>query len=184
MDKIIDVGQLQERVEVLHLQETAPRRYSWAVERRTWAAVELTGRRQAYSVYGMGTAGVKLTIRRQDISLAHALRWRGQHCHIVTISPLGRGFLTVEAALVEVSACADRHRDVEFPAILAERYLRFDELAPQDINVLRHVLITPKAISLTPGRLVEVAGVSWPIRLAHTLGPYVNEFEVERVVDL
>lgn len=184
MDKIIDAGQLQERVEVLHLQETAPRRYSWAVERRTWAAVELTGRRQIYSTYGAGTAGVKLTIRRQDISLAHALRWRGQHCHIVNISPLGRGYLTVEAALVEVSACADRHRDVEFPAILAERYLRFDELAPQDINVLRNVLITPKVINLTPGRLVEVAGVSWPIRLAHTLGPYSNEFEIERVVDL
>ena len=27
MDKIIDAGQLQERVEGLHLQETAPRRY-------------------------------------------------------------------------------------------------------------------------------------------------------------
>ena len=167
MDKIIDAGQLQERVEVLHLQETAPRRYSWAVERRTWAAVDLTGRRQAFSTYGVGAAGVKLTIRRQDISLAHALRWRGQHCHIVTISSQGRGYLTVEAALVEVSACADRHRDVEFPAILAERYLRFNELAPQDINVLRHVM---NIIQLEqPEGVIATLGGQTAINLAQPL---------------
>lgn len=179
----VNAGDLRERIEVLELRETDGG-FAWARNRFTWAKIELTGRRQAFSTYGVGAAGVKLTIRRQDISLAHAIRWRGQHCHIAGIASLGRQYLTVEAALVEVVACADRYRNVEFPAILAERYLRHQELEPQDINVLRHVLITPKVITLTPGRLVEVAGVSWPIRLAHTLGPWINEYEIERMVDL
>ena len=46
------------------------------------------------------------------------------------------------------------------------------------------MLVTPKAIALTPGQLVEVDGTPWPVTLAHTLDLWHNEYELEREVDL
>lgn len=179
----IDAGALNERIDVLELTQVGGA-YSWEVARRSWAKAELAARRNNFSVHGVGAAGVTFTVRRQGITLANAIRWRGRHCLLTAILPMGRLHYTVEAALAEVSQCQDKYTGVTFPAILTEKYLRHDQLEPMAVNDLEYVLVTPKAIELTPGKLVEVDGTPHPIRVAHTLEPYKNEYEIGRRVDL
>jgi hypothetical protein len=179
----VATGRMDQRLTVLELVREG-QAYRWTAVRRTWARAELTGGNNVYSVHGIGAAGVTFTLRRQPLTLGHALLWRGQHCFITSISPCGRLHWTVAAALVVVSACEDRYAGITFPAVMTEKYLGHQQLEPQAINTLHHVLVTPKAIQLTPGRLVEVDGISWPIQVAHTLDPWKNEYEIERTVDL
>ena len=183
----VEVGRLNDRVEVLQLRETAEENgtaWTWETVRRTWAMAELSARANVYSVHGLGAAGVSFTLRRQPMELESALRWRGQHCLITAIRPLGRLYLTVDAALVVLSQCEDRYTGTKFPAVMTEKYLGHQQLDPLAVNTLRHVLVTPKCIRLKPGKLVEVDGESWPIQTAHLLDPYKNEYELERTVDL
>lgn len=183
----VEVGRLSDRVEVLELRETAGETgavWAWKPVRRTWARAELSAKANVYSVHGLGAAGVSFTLRRQPLGLDSALWWRGQHCLITAISPLGRLYLTVDAALVVLSRCEDRYTGTRFPAVMTEKYLGRQQLEPLAVNTLRHVLVTPKAIELTPGRPVEVEGDSWPIQVAHLLDPHKNEYELERTVDL
>lgn len=178
-----DAGTLRERVEVLELRPIAGG-YEWQRARNTWARCELSTRNNIWSVHGIGAAGAVFTLRRQSLSLDNALRWQGRHCFITGIVPLGPNHIRVETALVVVSACADRYTETTFPAILTEKYLGHRQLEPQAVNVLRHVLVTPGCIRLTPGKVVEVDGEKWPIQVAHLLDPHKNEYELERTVDL
>jgi hypothetical protein len=182
-NEFVATGRMDQRVIVLNLTREG-QAYHWTVERLTWARAELTGKTNIYSVHGIGAAGVTFIMRRQPLNLGNALLWRGQHCFITRIAPCGRLHWTVEAALVVTSLCEDKYDNISFPAIMTEKYLAHQQLEPQAINTLHHVLVTPKDIQLTPGRLVEVDGISWPIQVAHTLDPWKNEYEIERTVDL
>lgn len=175
-------GALDERLEVLELLETQ-KVYTWELSRRTWARAELSAQRNNFSNHGIGAAGVSFVLRRQDLTLGHALRWRGHHCFITGILPADRGRLAVEAALVEVSQCEYKPGGITFPAIMTEKYVRFEEPTPYGDNEYTHILVTPKAISLKPGKLVEVDGNTWHIRTPHTLDPNKNEYEIWREVE-
>ena len=181
--EFVDAGSMDQRLAVQTLAQDG-KAYRWKATRATWAKAVLDTKTNVYSVHGIGTAGVTFTLRQQPLDLGNALLWRGQHCMITAIRPLGRLHLTVEAALVVVSEGADKYTGATFPAIMTEKYLGHQQLEPQAINTLRHVLVTPKAIELTPGKLVEVAGTPWPIQVAHLLDPWKNEYELERTVDL
>lgn len=184
----VGVGRLNERVDVLELQNVSesdtPAAWAWAPVRRTWAEAELMSRPNVYSVHGIGAAGVSFTLRRQPLTLDGALRWREQHCLITAIRPLGRLYLTVEAALVVLSQCRDPKTGETFPAVITEKYVRHEQLEPMAVNTYQRVLVTPKAVRLTPGPLVEVDGVNWPIITAYELDPHKNEYAIERTVDL
>ena len=180
----IDAGKLDERVKVLELAETSPGVWAWRQARTTWAHAEISTRKSVWSVHGIGATGVTFTLRRQDLRLKNALLWRGQHCFITSIEPYGRNHLEVNTALVTVSQCEDKTAGIRFPASMTEKYLGYEQREPYAANVLRHVLVTPKAIELTPGQLVEVDGTPWPVTLAHTLDLWHNEYELEREVDL
>lgn len=179
----IDAGALSERIEILALRQEGGS-CAWETVRRSWARAELSNKRNNFSVHGIGASGVTFTIRRQELDLGCAIRWRGRHCFLTGIAPTDRLHLTVEAALVVVSSCEDRYSGVRFPGIMTEKYLGHQQLEPMAVNVLRHVLVTPKRVALMPGRLVDVDGTPWPIRVAHTLDPWKNEYEIERTVDL
>lgn len=181
----INAGELDTRLEVLQLAEKGPRQWEWTAARRPWGKVTLdTKRRNLFSTSGLGARGATILLRRQPLTLHHALRWGEQHLLITAIVPQGRGYLEVSAALVELTQCEDRYTGSKFPAVVTEKYHQHDQLEPQAVNVAQHVLVTPKAIELTPGRLVEVGGVSWPIQTAQLLDPYKNEYVIERTVDL
>lgn len=189
-ESIPPVGRLEERLEVLELvrtekaEEDAASYYTWEAVRRTWGNVALTERKNVYSVHGIGSPGVEIILRRQPIGLDSALRWRGQHCLITGIRPRGRLYLTVQAALVELSACEDPRDGTRFPAVMTERYLGHEQQEPMAIDLHRRVLVTPKAVKLSPGPLVLVEGVEWPIITPYELDPHKNEYEIQRRVEL
>lgn len=184
----VAVGRLNERVEVLGLRNVSesgtPAAWKWMAVRRTWAEAELMTRPNVYSVHGLGAAGVSFTLRRQGLDLDNALFWRGQHCLITAIRPRGRLYLEVEAALVVLSRCRNPKTGETFPAVMTERYVGHQQLEPMAVNTHRRVLVTPKAVRLTPGPLVEVDGVEWPITTPYELDPHKNEYAIERTVDL
>lgn len=184
----VEVGRLSDRVEILGLQAVsapdAPTAWEWAPVRKTWARAELAARPNVYSVHGLGAAGVTFTLRRQGLDLDSALRWRGQHCLITAIRPLGRLYLTVEAALVVLSRCRNPRTGETFPAVMTEEYVSHQQLEPMAVNTIRRVLVTPKAVRLAPGPLVEVDGVEWPVITPYELDPHKNEYTLERTVDL
>ena len=184
------MGRLDERVEVLELRDLragagaeAPA-WEWETVRRTWASFELSTRPNVSSVHGLGAAGVSFTMRRQGLTLDSALRWRGQHCLITAIRPLGRLYLTVEAALVVPSRCRNPRTGESFPAVMTEEYVRHQQLEPMAVNEHRRALVTPKAVRLAAGPLVEVDGVEWPVLTAYELDPHRNEYILGREVDL
>lgn len=186
-DSGVEVGRLNDRVEVLGLvssEEKGRTARAWEIVRRTWGIAQLMQKANLYSVHGIGAAGVSFTLRRQPLELDNALRWRGQHCLITVIRPLGRLYLTVEAALVVLSQCRNPETGETFPAVMTERYVGHQQLEPMAVNTHQRVLVTPKAVRLTPGPPVKVDGVEWPIITPYELDPHKNEYALERMVDL
>ena len=186
-DSGVEVGRLSDRVDVLELLKTTDESgatYTWETVRHTWAKAEVMTKANVYSVHGLGVAGVTFTLRRQPIDLNSALWWRGQHCLITAIRPKGRLYLTVEAALVVLSQCRNPRTGEVCPAVMTERYVGHQQLEPMAVNTHQRVLITPKAVKLVPGPLVEVDGVEWPIITPYELDPHKNEYTLERTVDL
>lgn len=57
---------------------------------------------------------------------------------------------------------------------------RHEQLEPMARNTICYVLVTPKAIALTSGSLVEIAETPYEVLLAHDLDPYKNEYEIKR----
>ena len=187
-DRAVEVGRLNDRVDVLAFRDChepdMPPAWEWERVRRTWAGAELMTRPNIYSVHGLGAAGVTFTLRCQSLDLDNALRWRGQHCLITAIRPLGQLYLTVEAALVVLSQCENPKTGETFPAVMTEKYVRHEQLEPMATNEHRRVLVAPKAVTLSPGPLVVVDGGEWPIVTPYELDPHKNEYELERVVTL
>lgn len=187
-DSGVEVGRLSERVAVLNFRNTSgpdtSAAWEWGTIRRTWARAELMAKPNIYSVHGIGAAGVTFTLRRQGITLDNALLWQGRHCLITAIRPLGRLYLTVEAALVVLSRCRDPKTGDTFPAVMTEKYVGHQQLEPMAINTHQRVLVVPKAVRLLPGQLVEVDGTPWPIRTPYELDPHKNEYEIARTIDL
>ena len=179
----VDAGKLSERIELLRLVK-GENEYRWELLRRSWASVELQQRRNNFSAHGIRAAGAELVLRRQELTLLDAIRWRGQHLFLTGIAPRGRNHLTVAAALVEVRACRDPESGLAFPGVVTEKYLGHRQEEPMAVNPMRHILITHPAIDLKPGRLVEVDGESWPITMSHRLDPWKAEYEIERVIEL
>lgn len=177
-------SQLDQIVEVLELVEDPTGTWTWRAVRKVWAKVALTASRKQYTAVGVWARGAELILRRQELTLHNALRWRGQHLFITSVLENDRDRLEVDAALVTVSACENDDGTVKFPAVMTEKYLSHDQLEPHAVNYFRHVLVTPKVIALTPGKWVVVDGVDWPITVPHTLDPWHNEYELEREVDL
>lgn len=186
-DSGVEVGRLDNRLEVLELvpsEEDGRMAHTWEIIRRTWAIAQLMQKANLYSVHGIGAAGVSFTLRRQPLGLDNALRWRGQHCLITSIRPLGQLYWTVEAALVVLSQCRNPETGETFPAVMTERYVRHEQLEPMAVNTHQRVLVTPKAVRLAPGPWVEVDGVEWPVMMPYELDPHRNEYVLKRTVDL
>lgn len=190
MGAVIDAGRLSERLEVLELREVEPGVWAWAAARRTWGQAEayVQKSRELFSQVGVGARGVKLTVRKQRLTLHNAIRWSGQHLFLTAIIPQGRGHLDVTAALVRPRPVRLRpengERPMVFPGVLTEKYLAHGQEWPMSVNDLELVLVVPKAIRLRPGRLVEVRGAAWEVLVPHELDEFKNEYEIGRRAEL
>lgn len=182
---------LREKVELLELVETAEG-WEWQKAGETWAGVELTGKSCLFSKLGIGARAAGVTIRRRELTLHQAMRWRGMHLFLSEITEPERGWLDVAAAVVEVTRCRARAPEPgpEFPAALTEKYVGHAQGMPMDTLTTTYVLVTPKCIGLTIGGLVEVGiagetpGEAYQVTAHHVLDPWKNEYEVKRKRDL
>lgn len=156
--------------------------------RKTWAGVEVTDRTNLFSKVGIGARDAALVLRRQGLDLHHALRWRGQHLFLTSLTETRRGWLDGKAALVEVERVRlvpeGADAGVAFPGVVTEKYIRHDQEWPMSVNELCLVLVVPKPVVLRPGRLVEVRGALWEVLAPHELDPYKNEYEIGRRAEL
>lgn len=183
---IYGAGDLKERVEVLELAAVEGG-WAWESVRRTWAEAELTDRTNLFSKVGIGARDVRLVLRRQNLTLHNALRWKGQHLFLTSIVENIPGWLDVQAALVEPAACRGNvHRGENgptFPGVLTEKYLRHEQDHPMATTTVCYVLVTPKAVEIEPKGLVEAGGTRYVVQVAHTLDGWKNEYEILRKGD-
>mgnify|MGYP001532134770 CR=1 FL=1 len=198
MSRYIDAGSLDERLELLELQETAEQTWEWVPIRRIWAKVEQTAKTNLFSKVGVGARDAAVVIRRQSLTLHQALRWKGQHLFLTSITKRDRMYLDLQAALVSVVRCVGQgytttvgpgNRPVKqpgpertFPGVLTEKYVRYETEDSYAKAKRLLVLVTPKAVQLLEGDLVTVtegpAAAVYNVQTCHVLDEYKNEYEI------
>lgn len=184
----IGAGKLDQPLEVLELRETSAGLWEWVAIRRAWGQVEQTAKTNLFSKVGVGARDAAIVLRTQPLTLHNALRWKGQHLFLTSITRRDRNHLDVASALVmpdTVKLRADETIEGKtFPGVLTEKYVRHEQEWPMSVNEQGLVLVTPKAIALRPGCLVEVRGAAWEVLAPHELDQYKNEYEIGRRIDL
>lgn len=178
----VGAGSLSRPAKVLELRETSAGTWEWVPTRRAWASIELRSRTNLFSKVGVGARDAAIVVRRQRLTLHHALSWNGTHFFLTSIVSMGRNHLDVGAAVVTPTRCISE--GVTFPGVLTEKYAGHTQEEPMSVNTLRLVLVVPKAITLRPGCLVEFRGANWEVLVPHELDEYKNEYEIGRTVDL
>lgn len=197
-DTYVDAGSLSERLELLELRQTAEQTWEWVPIRRVWAKVEQTEKTNLFSKVGVGARDAAVVIRRQPLTLHQALRWKGQHLFLTSITKRDRMHLDVQAALVSVVTCigqgytttvgaGNRPEKQEkpeqtFPGVLTEKYVRYETEDSYAKAKRLLVLVTPKAVELLEGDLVTVtqgpAAAVYNVQTRHVLDEYKNEYEI------
>lgn len=194
----IGAGRLDQPLDVLELRETAEGVWEWVALRRAWAQVEQTAKTNLFSKVGVGARDAAIVIRRQSLSLHQALRWKGQHLFLTSVTERDRNHLDAQAALVTVAACSARryttgmgqgNRPVKqelpsqtFPGVLTEKYVRYEQEDTYAKARRCLVLVTPKAVTLKEGDLVTVkegpAAAVYNVQACHVLDEFKNEYEI------
>lgn len=184
----IGAGRLDQPLEVLDLRETSSGVWEWVTVRRAWAQVEQTAKTNLFSKVGVGARDAAIVIRQQPLTLHQALRWKGQHLYLTSVTERDRTHLDAQAALVTVDNVTLRAdgtaAGMTFPGVLTEKYARHGQEWPMSVNELGLVLVTPKAVKLRSGCLVEVRGSAWEVLVPHELDEYKNEYEIGKRADL
>lgn len=187
MSNSFHTGQLKDRAKLLRVQvgESAVK---WQPIRPIWTRAERKSGTNIFSSVGLSAQSWEFVLRKQDISVEDAIEWKGEHYFLTDVQELRPGFLTISAAKVRVVSCqADRHKGdhgLRFPAAMTEKYIRHEDPGPMSVNVTCYVLVTPKAVTLRPGSLVDVDGEAYEVLCSHLLDGHKNEFEVCRKRDL
>ena len=194
----IGAGRLDQPLEVLELRQTSEGTWEWVPIRRAWAQVEQTSKTNLFSKVGVGARDAAIVLRTQPLTLHHALRWRGQHLFLTSITKLDRMHLDLQAALVSVVRCVGQgytttvgpgNRPVKqpgpertFPGVLTEKYVRYETEDSYAKAKRLLVLVTPKAVQLLDGDLVTVtegpAAAVYNVQTSHVLDEYKNEYEI------
>lgn len=194
----IGAGRLDQPLDVLELRETAEGVWEWVTLRRAWAQVEQTAKTNLFSKVGVGARDAAIVIRRQSLSLHQALRWKGQHLYLTSVTERDRTHLDVQAALVTVVTCSAQryatgmgqgNRPVKqelpsqtFPGVLTEKYVRYEQEDTYAKARRCLVLVTPKAVTLKEGDLVTVkegpAAAVYNVQACHVLDEFKNEYEI------
>lgn len=194
----IGAGRLDQPLEVLELRQTSEGTWEWVPIRRAWAQVEQTSKTNLFSKVGVGARDAAIVLRTQPLTLYHALRWKGQHLFLTSITKLDRMHLDLQAALVSVVRCVGQgytttvgpgNRPVKqpgpertFPGVLTEKYVRYETEDSYAKAKRLLVLVTPKAVQLLEGDLVTVtegpAAAVYNVQTSHVLDEYKNEYEI------
>jgi len=186
-------GILDQRIKVLELDKEKYK-YSWEEKGKLWAGIEYSDKVNIFSKNGIGTKTMKFMVRASNISLFNALEWKDKHYFISDIKEYNRAFYEITTAQIEPRECKliknyikkdelnrpkSRLRAIyTFPGYLVEKYMGYQQLAPQAQNDLTYVLVTPKVIKLNVGDLVKIEDNTYNVRIIHDLDEYKNEYEI------
>ncbi len=201
----MEAGELRDRVQVLTLSKAGDQ-YQWAPSDAIWAKVELTGKTNLFSAVGIGARDALITLRRRPLCLHQALLWRGQHLFLTEVLPPEGSFMTARAAVVQPQTWTgqrfetgiDKDRQnrpsrkklppIRFPGIITEKYLGHQMDERHAATTTTFVLVTPKAVELSPGDLVSNLDTAkdkpYVVQVAHTLDQWKNEYEIARKEDV
>ena len=197
MRDFVGAGLMLEKIEILSFTQATEGEYTWEKAADSWGQITPQAARSLYSVNGLAASGVRIFLRKRSLNLNQAIRWKGQHCFLTSIREENRQYLEVTAALVDLVDCRayrglaaydeyNRPLPTEprlissFPAVLTEKYLRHSQEEPMAVVDICYVLVTPKAIELRTGDLIEIADKRYQLLLCHTLDPHKNEYELLR----
>lgn len=179
---------LNQKVEVLRLGKSDGG-FSWILDHRRWAAVEPDVGRNIFSLEGVGSRGVTVTVRSAPSLTRHqALRWNGKFLLPTSIvQGPDRDRMVVRAALCTPVECQkDAHLEaagIKFPGVLTEKYIGHEQLDPLAVVTRDYVLVVPKPVTLSPGSWVICAGEYYRVLVPHELDEYKNEYEIRRKED-
>lgn len=169
--------------------EELPAGWEWKEYRKAWAKATYTNGIAIYANSGVGGREAEFVLRRQGFTLADAILWREQFCMPTSITPLGPGHMKVKAALVTPRTCRgierETGREIQFPAVVTEKYQGHEQMDPMAQNAVRLVLVTPTVVKLKLGSLVTVGEdkAPWWVKIAHEMDPDKHEYEIERTVE-
>lgn len=199
---------MRERVTILTLTARADGTgWEWVPNKTTWAKAEKTGKLSLFSTIGAGQEGYTFTLRRQPLTPAQALRWRGRFAFVTDLSFPDRGHIEVGGALIEPMACSvtrtkigkdalnrpslQDSQTLTFPACIVEKYAGFTAGDIHDTTTQTLVAVCPKAVTLAPGEIVTVGGIldkdcrpcRYRVQTPHELSEFKNEYELVREED-
>lgn len=196
---------LNEKIEILTLvQDDETGNIAWAPSRKRWASVEIDTQRNLFSVVGVGTRGATVVIRPDlRLTLHQAIRWNGEFLHLTSITlDKERDRQEIKTAIcypatLTAKPQARAGRDAlnrplmeqqaafNFPGILTEMYHQNEGDEVFRKTTQRRVLVTPKAIVLRAGDLVQQgAEAPYTVRQVMDLEFYKNEYVIERQEDV
>jgi len=198
-------SRLTQKVEILRISwDASAGGFVWTENGRCWADIELDVKNNLFSSVGIGARGATVTMRpRLGLDLHHAVRWNGQFLFLTSmvLSP-DRDRLELKAALCDPVTLTARpqartgrnelNRPVvsqqpsfTFPGIPTELYRQNTQDEIYRAETLRRVLVTPKAVTLRPGDLVQSGtGAPYTVRQALDLDQWKNEYVIERQEDI
>lgn len=166
----------------------------WQEAGHIWTKAEPQSKTNLFSKVGLGQKSIRFTMRKRELTLHDAIRWQGKHCFLTDIKELDRMYLEVTAALIDPVSCAAFHtaqtldalnrpafkdtRIAAFPGFLTEKYLGFEQKEVHAETKTTYVLVTPKAIVLQSGDLVQAGEDFYTVKIIHILDEYKNEYEI------
>ncbi|WP_312637140.1 hypothetical protein [Oscillibacter sp.] len=186
----ISAGDLNERVQARELTfNEAKNAWAWTTAWGAWVKAEQSDRTSYFSAVGIGARSVVFTMRKASrINLGLSFLWRGRFCFLTSVADTEQaGIVEIKAALCEPVECR-KDADLDpvgcsFPGVLTEKYFKSEPERPHTVTTVAYVLVTPKAIELDPGSLVEAGGKAYSVQACHTLDQWKNEYEILRKED-
>lgn len=198
-EKRLLANELRQKADILTLRFDGEKN-AWHWEKTVWAGITLTERRSYFSSIGIGAREAEIVLRAaSELTLHRAMRSEGKFFFLTSIVPAeNRMRLTVRAAVCESVTLTAKpqslkgrdamNRPVEialpgftFPGILTERYYRNDEEDFYRAEVQQRALVTPRAIVLRAGDLVQPGEETpYTVRQVLDLDPFRNEYVIER----
>ena len=186
-------GEMKEPATILQLSQQGDT-CEWQEAGHIWVKAEPQSKTNLFSKVGLGKKSIRFTMRKRELTLHDAIRWQGKHCFLTDIKEIDRMYLEVTAALIDPVSCVAFHtaqilddlnrpafqdtRIAAFPGFLTEKYLSFEQKEVHAETKTTYVLVTPKAIVLQSGDLVQVGEDFYTVKIIHILDEYKNEYEI------